>query len=878
MMHQYLATKEQYKDAILFFRLGDFYEMFFKDAEIASRELEITLTGRDGGGEKKIPMCGIPYHAANGYIARLIEKGYKVAICEQVEDPKSCKGIVRREVVRVVSPGTLMDTQVLEEKNNNFLVALVEDREGFGLATVDISTGEFFATQILGKKSSNKVIEEFTRLQPVECLLPPDFSQNKLKEIISLQCMISEHRKLAFEACEAYQTLTKHLKTINLVGFGCKDLPLATRAAGGLLNYLQETQKVSLGHINKLITYSTGEYMLLDPSTRRNLEICRNMREGTKKGSMFWVLDKTVTSMGGRRLQQWLEQPLLNAEEICQRLDAVEEFKNNVFLREDLKEELDHIYDLERLLARVVYGNANGRDLIALRDSIKVLPKVSEVCQGAKSIKIRILIDNLDLLEDITLLIGSSIENFPPVSVREGGIIKIGYHQEVDKLRRAQHEGKDWIRKLEAKERERTGIKSLKVGFNKVFGYYIEITKSNLSLVPDDYQRKQTLANGERYITPELKEYESLILGAEEKLIDLEYQIFTDIREKISNKIERIQKTAKILADLDVLSSLAEVAIQYNYTKPQIDSNNIIDIKEGRHLVIEKVLKNSFFVPNDSYLDNEDNQILLITGPNMAGKSTYMRQVASIVLLAQIGSFVPAKEAHIGIVDRIFTRIGAADDIITGQSTFMVEMQEVANILHNATQKSLIILDEVGRGTSTFDGLSIAWAVTEYIHNQKHLKSKTLFATHYHELTQLEESLSGVKNYSVAVKEDKEGIVFLRKIIPGKVDRSYGIHVAKLAGLPEKVLNRASEILTALEKDDEGKNTEFEKKTIPFEHKIGRKNPKELKSANQIPLFPSDGTKLLDELRGLDIISMTPLEAMNKLYKLIQEAKKSETG
>jgi len=877
MMQQYLSTKEQYQDAILFFRLGDFYEMFFEDAEVASRELEITLTGRDGGQEAKIPMCGVPFHAADAYINRLIEKGYKVAICEQVEDPKACKGIVRREVVRVVTPGTLMDTHVLEEKNNNFLVAVTADKEGFGLATVDVSTGEFLTTEIQGLENKDKLLEELNRLQPVECLLPTDFSYSKLKENIAFNCIISLHPDAAFERKKAYQTLIDHFQTASLVGFGCEELPLATEAAGGLLDYLQETQKVSLGHITKLVTYSLGEYMLLDPATRKNLELCRTMRAGSKKGTLFWVLDKTVTSMGGRMLQRWIEQPLLKAEKINERLESVEELKNNTFFRQDLREELDRIYDLERLLAKVVYGNANGRDLLALRDSFGVLPQVKDLCQNAESKKIISLQENLDLLEDVYQLIMKSINDSPPVSVREGGLIKEGYDSEVDKLRKAQAEGKDWIKNLEATEREKTGIKSLKVGFNKVFGYYIEVTKSNLSAVPLDYQRKQTLSNGERYITPQLKEYEELILGAEEKLVDLEYQIFTRIREVIAGQIERIQKTAKVLAQLDVLSSLAEVAIQYNYTKPIIDSGDVITIEEGRHAVIERILRDNYFVPNDTYLDNKENQVLLITGPNMAGKSTYMRQVALIVLLAQIGSFVPAIKAHIGIVDRIFTRIGAADDIITGQSTFMVEMQELANILHNATPKSLIILDEIGRGTSTYDGLSIAWSVAEYLHNDANVKAKTLFATHYHELTQLEENFSGIKNYSVAVKEDQEDVIFLRKIIPGKVDKSYGVHVAKLAGLPENVLARAREILKKLEQKEED-SLALPNKMLSFEQKANRKNARELKAANQMPLFSVESNPLVEELASLDVMSMTPLDAINKLYELIQKAKKTEIG
>jgi len=853
MMRQYLATKEQYQDAILFFRLGDFYEMFFEDAQLASRELEITLTGRDGGQEKKIPMCGVPYHAADNYIARLIEKGYKVAICEQVEDPKAAKGIVKREVVRVITPGTLLDSQLLEEKNNNFLISIVEGKQGYGLAVVDVSTGDFLTTEINTQEAEIKLLEEIIRLQPVECLVPDNFALTKLREKLTQQCVLSTYLDLAFTQQQAYQTLLSHFQVVSLVPFGCENLSLAVQAAGGLLSYLQETQKKSLTHITKLVTYSLGEYMLLDPATRRNLELCRTMKEGQKRGTLFWVLDKTVTSMGGRMLQQWIEQPLLSVEKIQHRLNGVAELKEQAFFRHDLQEQLDNIYDLERLMAKIAYGNANGRDLIALRDSLIVLPAIKDICQQAKSKIVSNLRDSLDLLEDIAILIAQSVAEYPPISLREGGLIKLGYHAEVDKLRLAQTQGKNWIKNLENEEKEKTGIKSLKVGFNKVFGYYLEVTKSNLSLVPKEYQRKQTLSNGERYITPELKEYEELILGAEEKLIELEYQIFNSIREKIAEQVERIQQTAKILAQLDVLASLAEIAVQYNYVKPEVDEADRIEIKAGRHVVIERLMGNNSFVSNDTQLDNKINQIILLTGPNMAGKSTYMRQVALIVLLAQIGSFIPASAAKIGLVDRIFTRIGAADDIITGQSTFMVEMQELANILHNATAKSLIILDEIGRGTSTYDGLSIAWAVAEYLHEEKRIKAKTLFATHYHELTELENHLSGLKNYSVAVKENKEDVIFLRKIIPGKVDKSYGVYVAKLAGLPEAVLSRARDILSDLEQEKE--------------------KPQVEKRNEQISLFPEKNNSVIDELLVLDIMSMTPIEAMNKLYELMQKAK-----
>lgn len=853
MMQQYTNIKQQHQDCILFFRLGDFYEMFLDDALLASRELEITLTSRDGGEQGKIPMCGVPYHSADSYIARLIEKGYKIAVCEQMENPKQAKGIVKRDVIRIITPGTILDNQMLEEKTNNFLIAVFASGKEYGLATVDVSTGEFLTTEIKGEEALTKLTEEIIRLQPAECVLADDCAED-LKSLLKQFCLISYVENRDFQFASASLGLTEHFGLKSLVG--CDGLSLAVSAAGGLLAYLKMTQKCSLQHITKLVPYSTGTYMVLDPVTRKNLELSKTMHDRKKKGTVFWALDRTVTSMGGRMLQQWIEQPLLNIKDINLRLDSIEELINNVFLREDLKENLKNVYDLERLMTKIAYGTANARDLLMLRDSLTVLPKIKALLGKAKSSRLKLLEENLDCLSELNALITASVNEEPPVSVREGGIIKPGYNQEVDRLKEAQINGKIWLKELEAEEKAKTGIRNLKIGFNRVFGYYLEVSKSNIGLVPDYYLRKQTLANGERYVTEKLKEYEELLLGAEEKLIDLEYRLFTEIREKTAQEMKRVQKTAKTAAELDVLLSLSEVALNYNYCKPTVDNGEEIIIQEGRHLVIERLQSEQLFVPNDTLLNHQENELLLLTGPNMAGKSTYMRQTALIILLAQIGSFVPAKMAKIGLVDRIFTRIGAADDIITGQSTFMVEMQELANILSHATRKSFIILDEIGRGTSTYDGLSIAWAAVEYL--QKKLQARTLFATHYHELTELADKLERVENYSVAVKEEKGEIIFLRKIVPGKVDRSYGVHVAKLAGLPASLLKRADELLHELEKENVQETESWPEK--------------EEEKPIQMSLLAEPDNSVLSELRELDILAMTPLEAINKLYELQKKA------
>lgn len=861
MMQQYMDIKNEHQDAILFFRCGDFYEMFFTDAEVASRELEITLTARDA---QRVPMCGVPFHAGDVYIGRLIEKGYKVAICEQVEDPQLAKGIVKREVIRIITPGTVLDANLLDDKQNNYLVAIATDETGYGLAVVDISTGQFMVTELTSHRGQQKLFDELSRLQPAECILEQELFENEdIKTGINRSCraFISSYNENSFGFKAAHKALLSHFCTLSLDGFGCQGLTIGISAAGAVIDFLKASQKTSLEHINKLMVYSTGDFMFLDSATRRNLEITKTIRDGNRRGSLLWILDNTVTAMGGRLLKSWLEQPLIDIAKIQERLDATEELTKNLFLREDIKKNLAEVYDLERLIGRVSYGAANGKDLIALKNSLRVLPKVKDLLKQAKSTLLKELHEIIDLLTDVTTLIEEAVENDPPFSVREGGIIKSGYHVEVDRLRSATKEGKHWIASLEAKEREKSGIKSLKVGFNKVFGYYIEVTKANMEMVPAYFIRKQTLANAERYITPELKEYESTILGAEERITQLEYELFVQVREQVAKHTKRIQNTAGIIAQLDVLISFAEAAVKNGYVKPVITSSDNIVIRDGRHPVVEKVLQRDLFVPNDTLLDNQENNLIIITGPNMAGKSTYMRQVALITLLAQTGCFVPATEAEIGIVDRIFTRVGASDDLATGQSTFMVEMNEVANILNNATEKSLIILDEIGRGTSTFDGLSIAWAVAEYIHNKEKIGAKALFATHYHELTELAEIYTGVQNYSIAVKEKGDDIIFLRKIITGGADRSYGIQVARLAGLPLEVVNRAKEILVTLEKqEDVGKGER--------EVAVATDLDDELK-ARQLSFFPDldMGDPILKELKNLNLLEMTPLEAMNKLFE-----------
>ncbi|WP_078809815.1 DNA mismatch repair protein MutS [Selenihalanaerobacter shriftii] len=880
MMQQYFSIKNKYEDAILLFRLGDFYEMFADDAKLAAKELELTLTSRNKGKGKKTPMAGIPYHSTESYIATLIEKGYRVAICEQVEDPSEASGLVKREVVRVITPGTVIDNEFLDDKSNNYLATVTAGKNVFGFAIVDISTGEFTVTELSGKRAAANLIDELARINPAECLIDPQiYQESEIVTYIKQQIdPILNDIDERFNYRQAYDLLTDHFNVSSLEGFGCEGLDLAIEAAGATLDFLIETQKRTLNHLNQLSTYSTQDYMVLDANTRRNLELTKTIRDQDYKGSLLWVLDQTVTAMGGRKLRKWIEQPLLKPEEINGRLDAVNEIKDNIFLKEELKELLDQVYDIERLIGKVTYGSANARDLIALKSSINVLPKVEELLNNFSVPKLQDLKGKLDILEDVHSLIEQSIQEEPPVTVREGGLIKMGYDEELDEFKKAMTEGKDWITNLEQQEKERTGIKSLKVGFNKVHGYYIEVTKANIDLVPDNYERKQTLSNSERYITPELKEKEAKILGAEEKSVELEYQLFTGIRDKVGNETKRIQKVADILARLDVIVSLAEVALNNDYSRPAVNASDVIEIEAGRHPVVEEMLEEENFVPNDTYADCDQDRFLIVTGPNMSGKSTYMRQVALITLMAQIGSFFPAKNAEIGIVDRIFTRVGASDDLTTGQSTFMVEMNEVANILNNATKNSLIILDEVGRGTSTYDGLSIAWAVTEYISNPNNIGAKSLFATHYHELTELESKLAGVKNYNVAVKEEGDDIAFLRKIIPGRANDSYGIEVAKLAGVPNPVIKRANQILDKLESESD--NYQRVNEDEPVERikeskneEIVKDNKQKKDNLTQLALFNPQNAEFLKELSDLDIMSMTPLEAMNKLHQLQQEAK-----
>ncbi len=859
MMKQYLQLKEQYQDCILLFRLGDFYEMFFEDARVASRELEITLTGRDCGLDERAPMCGVPHHSAHSYIARLIKKGYKVAICEQTEDPSAAKGIVKREVVRVITPGTVIDQSMLEEKTNNYVLTVYYGEDRYGIAYADISTGEMKTTWIDGA-SNSKLMAELTKIQPREILV----NGNILMEtkIISemrlrLDVPVNEYHDWSFSQKNGEMRIRRHFRVASLEGLGLKDKPLCVRALGALLEYLEETQKVSLSHIDRVEIYSVDDYMLLDASTRRNLELTETMRSKEKKGSLLWLLDKTQTAMGGRMLRKWIEQPLINPDDINIRLDGVEELKGSLMLMEEIREHTAKVYDMERLMGRIIYGNANARDLIALKQSLEVLPALKQALVPCRTDILSDIRDDMDLLEDVRELIGRSIYPDPPVGIKEGNIIKDGYDDEIDRLRKASREGKNWVASLEKKERDRTGIKSLKVGFNKVFGYYLEVTKSNISQVPDDYIRKQTLANAERYITPELKEMENTILGAQEKVIELEYRLFLKIKEEIAGEVERIKKTSLCVALLDALCSLARTASDNGYVRPKVSDDLSIQIKDGRHPVVEKMLGINNFVPNDTLLDCGDNRLCIITGPNMAGKSTYMRQVALIVLMAQIGSFVPASYCRLGVVDRIFTRVGASDDLASGQSTFMVEMSEVANILNNATGRSLLILDEIGRGTSTFDGLSIAWAVIEHISENASLRARTLFATHYHQLTELEGKLEGVKNYCIAVKEKGEEIIFLRKVIRGGADQSYGIQVAGLAGLPKSVIDRAKEILFKLEETDIAKNGV----------KTGKKGEPE-----QLDLFTYKYKHFLKEIVSLDINSLTPLEALNKLSMIRESA------
>ena len=873
MMQHYLQTKEEYPDCILFYRLGDFYEMFFEDAKIVSRELELTLTGKSCGQEERAPMCGVPFHAYESYMNRLVAKGYKVAICEQMEDPKQAKGMVRREVIRVVTPGTNINEQALDEGKNNYIMCIVSLSDQFGVATADVTTGDFFVTEVDSKR---RLLDEIYKFSPTEvvcneALFMSGLDIDDLKNHVGIVLYSLENWYFDDSLCE--NTLKEHFRVNSLEGLGLADLECGMIASGSLLKYLYETQKNSLEQISAIHPYTTGKFMVLDSSTRRNLELVETLREKAKRGSLLWVLDKTKTAMGARMLRSFVEQPLIEKEEIEGRLDAIEELMQRAIDREELREYLNPVYDLERLLTRITYQSANPRDLTAFKSSIGMIPHIRGILLELQSKEIQGICEDMDTLEDLYTLIDAAIEEEPPITVREGGIIKDGYHEEIDRLREAKSQGKNWLAELEAKEREKTGIKNLKIKFNKVFGYYLEVTNSFKDLVPDYYTRKQTLTNAERYITPELKEMEDMILGAEDKLVQLEYELFRELREQIAKNVVRIQKTAKALAKIDVFASLALISEQNHYCRPSLNQNGRIDIKNGRHPVVEKMINNDMFIANDTYLDNQKNRISVITGPNMAGKSTYMRQTALIVLMAQIGCFVPAETADIGIVDRIFTRVGASDDLASGQSTFMVEMTEVANILRNATGNSLLILDEIGRGTSTFDGLSIAWAVVEHISNPKLLGAKTLFATHYHELTELEGKLDNVNNYCIAVKEKGDDIVFLRKIVKGGADKSYGIQVAKLAGVPDSVIERAKEIAEELGRHDIVDFTEIlsNKKNSATKKKKEHLDEVDL---TQMSLFDAvNDNDIIEELKEIDVGNLTPIEALNKLYELQNKIK-----
>ena len=863
MMQQYMETKNQYKDCILFYRLGDFYEMFFDDALCVTKELELTLTGKSCGLDERAPMCGVPFHSAESYINRLVERGYKVAICEQVEDPKSAKGLVKREVIRVVTPGTNSFTSSLDETRNNYLMGIVSIEGKFGISVVDVTTGEYLMTEV---DSVSKLLDEINKFTPSEIICNDTFyiSGVDMNDLSSrLGIVISPLDPSYFDKDSCQRALCRHFKVSTLEGLGFKEYAIGTIAAGSIMQYLEETQKCSLAHISHLLPYHTGKYMLLDRNTRRNLELVETLREKQKRGSLLWVLDKTKTAMGARKLRSSLEQPLIDKETILQRYDAIDELNQDVITREELREYLNPVYDLERLLSKISYKTVNPRDMIALESSLSMLPHIRLLCSNFKSDLFQDFTQNLDPLEDVYQLIHSAIVEEPPISVREGGIFKNGFNEEIDHLRNAKTEGKNWLADLETTEKEQTGIKNLRIKYNKVFGYYLEVTKSFVNQVPDTWIRKQTLTNAERYTTPELKEMEDTILGAEDRLYNLEYAVFCQLREEIFQQMDRIQQTASVIASIDMIASLAYVAEHNHYVRPKLNNKGILRIKDGRHPVIEQMIAHDMFIPNDTFLDEDSHRLVIITGPNMAGKSTYMRQTALIVLMAQLGSFVPASQADISLVDRIFTRVGASDDLASGQSTFMVEMTEVANILHNATKNSLIILDEIGRGTSTFDGLSIAWSVVEHIVDKKLIGAKTLFATHYHELTELEGKLEGVQNYCIAVKEDGEDIVFLRKIVKGGADKSYGIQVAKLAGVPEQVLIRAREIAAQLENKD----------SLSLDGVVNQmavSSPGE-KTMNQLSIFDTMGNDQTDdilfELRDIDLSRVTPMDAMNLVYK-----------
>lgn len=868
MMTHYLETKKQYPDCILFYRLGDFYEMFFEDAKTASRELEITLTGKECGLEERAPMCGVPYHAVESYLNKLVQKGYKVAIAEQMEDPKTAKGLVKREVIRVVTPGTITNSQALEESKNNYLMGIVYMDGMFGISSVDISTGDYLVTEV---KSERTLLDEIFKFAPSEIICNEAFYMSgvdleELKNRLHVVVTALENRFFSDDSCR--RLLREHFHVNHLDGLGLSEYEAGTIAAGAVLSYLYETQKSTLDHLTAITPYTTGQYMMLDTSTRRNLELTETLREKQKRGTLLWVLDKTKTAMGARMLRSFVEQPLIDREGILARQNAIEELNMNYISREEMAEYLNAIYDLERLIGRISYKTANPRNLIAFKNSLAMLPHIKKILGEFGADLLREVDSGMDTLEELTALIEHAIVDDPPISVRDGGIIKDGYSEEADRLRHAKTEGKDWLAALEAEEREKTGIKNLKIKFNKVFGYYFEVTNSFKDQVPDYFVRRQTLTNAERFTTDRLKELEGTILGAEDRLFSLEYDLFCQVRDTAGAQVEKIQQTAKAIALLDVLISLSTVATRHNYVKPKINERGVIHIKNGRHPVVEQMMRDDMFVSNDTYLDNGKNRISIITGPNMAGKSTYMRQTALITLMAQIGSFVPADEANIGLCDRIFTRVGASDDLASGQSTFMVEMTEVANILRNATRNSLLILDEIGRGTSTFDGLSIAWAVVEYISNTKTLGAKTLFATHYHELTELEGAISGVNNYCIAVKEQGDNIVFLRKIVKGGADKSYGIQVAKLAGVPEQVITRAKELVEELSDADitaRAKEIASGSRTVQPKKSVERPDEVDLQ---QMSIFDTVREEdIIRELMEIDISRLSPVEALVTLDK-----------
>ncbi len=861
MMRQYLDVKKNYPDSILFFRMGDFYEMFLDDAILASRELEIALTSRSKGEDgDKNPMCGVPYHAADAYIDKLIAKGYKVAICEQLEDPAQAKGIVKRDVIRVVTPGTVINSKMLDEKKNNFLCAIYGHDDVYGASFSDLTTGEVFVTNLSGRQ---RLIDEVARYNPTEIVLNSEvFKNTKLRDELTYRFSASvELSKIdpARDASEALIFEWFHIE--DLSSFCLPDDYFSVNALGMILMHFEETQKMQIGHLKHVNAYSENEFMSLDVFSRRNLELTETMRSKSKKGSLLWVLDKTKTAMGGRLLRSFLEKPLVDCAKITKRLYAVSELVEETALREEARAVLENIYDMERLLGKVACKNASPKELVSLKQSLEHLPEIDALLSRADAPLLRQLHEKLDLLTDIKDLIESAItEEDTPISVKDGGIIKAGYDKEIDEYRNLTKNGQSAILEIEAREREETGIKTLRTGYNRVFGYYIEVSKSYRDSVPDRYIRKQTLANGERYITEELKELETKVLGASEFLKAREYELFTEIREQVACAASRIQQSASVVAHLDVMCSLSEVAVKNNYTMPCVDTSDKVEIKSGRHPVVEKMLNDALFVPNDTVLDCDDNRMLIITGPNMAGKSTYMRQVAVIVLMAQIGSFVPAESARIGVCDKIFTRVGASDDLSAGQSTFMVEMTEVAQILKHATKRSLLILDEIGRGTSTYDGLSIAWAVSEHIANKKRIGARTLFATHYHELTELENKLEGVKNYCIACKKRGDDIIFLRRIVKGGADESYGIEVSALAGLPKEVITRAKEILLSIDRGEKSEN---------------RFAPHSEREDDQIGILDLGNARIIEELKDLDVTTLTPIEALNKLYELVKTANES---